>query len=684
MCGISGFIDFSRQNSSDGLREVARQMASSLAHRGPDDSGVWIDHGAGVSLSHRRLSIQDLTPAGHQPMESPSGRFMIIFNGEIYNHLAIRKTLTELSPALPMLRQDGKGTGIGCGTDLLWRGHSDTETLLAGFETWGIETTIKKTIGMFALAVWDKAERTLTLARDRMGEKPLYYGWNRGVFLFASELKALRAYSGFDAEINRDAIDLFMRQSCIPSPYSIYRGIYKLCPGTMLTLKNEVTVAPWNIDKPPLESFHGYGVSLHPYWSLPEVAERGKTHPFSGTETEAINQLEHILSEAVISQQISDVPLGAFLSGGIDSATIVALMQCNSSRPVKTFTIGFHEDSCNEANFARKVACHLGTEHTELYVSSEDSLAIIPRLPTLYDEPFSDPSQIPTFLVSQLARQHVTVSLSGDGGDELFGGYTRHSWLNQIWQKIGWWPLPVRKTISDMIRFLSPHQLQTVLSLLPSIERYHAPVYKAYRLAELLRADSPAAMYDICISRWQNNDGVVIGSKSALNLVPNNVLNRLDLLNMSEQIMLMDSVTYLPDDILVKIDRAAMGVSLETRVPFLDHRVVEFALSLPIELKIRNGQSKWILRQVLDKHVPKNLVERPKQGFGIPLGEWLRGPLREWAEQLLDESRLRSEGFLNPKVVRQRWLEHISERRDWEYHLWNVLMFQAWLEQDRI
>jgi len=665
------------------MREAARRMSSSLVHRGPDDSGVWFDYEAGLGLAHRRLAIQDLSPAGHQPMESPSGRFVIIFNGEIYNHLAIRKELSSFAHAQTIPPQDGSGTGANCEANQLWRGHSDTETLLAGFDYWGIEATIKKTIGMFAIAVWDKVERTLTLARDRMGEKPLYYGWNRGVFLFASELKAMRAYPGFDADINRVAINLFMRHSYIPSPYSIYRGIYKLCPGTMLTLKIEATMPPWDVDKPPVESFQGHGVSLHPYWSLLEVAEMGKTHPFSGTETDAVNELEQVLSEAVISQQISDVPLGAFLSGGIDSATIVALMQCISSRPVKTFTIGFHEDSCNEANFAKKVACHLGTEHTELYVSSEDSLAIIPRLPMLYDEPFSDPSQIPTFLVSQLAKQHVTVSLSGDGGDELFGGYTRHSWLNQIWQKIGWWPLPVRKTISDMIRYLSPHHLQTVLSLLPSIERYHAPVYKAYRLAELLRADSPAAMYDICISRWQKNDGVVIGSKSALNLVLNNVLNRLDLLNISEQIMLMDSVTYLPDDILVKIDRAAMGVSLETRVPFLDHRVVEFALSLPIELKIRNGQSKWILRQVLDKHVPKKLVERPKQGFGIPLGVWLRGPLREWAEQLLDESRLRSEGFLNPKVVRQRWLEHISERRDWEYHLWNVMMFQAWLEQER-
>lgn len=638
-------------------------MSATLIHRGPDDGGVWLDCEAGIALSHRRLSIQDISPAGHQPMKSPSARFMIVFNGEIYNHLAIRKELASFEP---------------------WRGHSDTETILAGFESWGIEATLKKTIGMFALAVWDKAERTLTLARDRMGEKPLYYGWNRGVFLFASELKALRAYPGFDSEINRNAISLLMRHSCIPSPYSIYRGIYKLWPGMILTLQKEAcSDSPWGVDEPPFEPFHGHGVSLRPYWSLLEVAELGHAQPFKGTETEAVNELECVLTEAVFSQQLSDVPLGAFLSGGIDSTTIVALMQSHSSRPVKTFTIGFHEDSCNEADFANKIACHLGTEHTELYVSSDDSLAVIPNLPTLYDEPFSDPSHIPTFLVSQLARQHVTVSLSGDGGDELFGGYTRHTWLKQIWQKIGWWPLPLRKTLSDIIRFLSPRQLHIFLSYLPSISRFHAPVYKAYRLAELIRADAPAALYDICISHWQNDDGVVVGGKSAFNMLSNKIPNRLDLLNMSEKIMFMDSVTYLPDDILVKVDRAAMGVSLETRVPFLDHRVVEFAWSLPVGLKIRGGQGKWILRQVLNKHVPKELVERPKQGFGIPLGAWLRGSLREWAEQLLDESRLRNEEFLNPKVVRHKWMEHISGRRDWEFHLWDVLMFQAWLEQER-
>lgn len=674
MCGITGFMDFSRQTGPAGMEANAREMSAALIHRGPDDGGVWCDCESGIALSHRRLSILDLSPAGHQPMESSSGRFITVFNGEIYNHLEIRKELDVLtgSPAASF-----RGAWQ-------WRGHSDTEALLAGFDAWGIEATLKKTVGMFALAVWDRAERTLTLARDRMGEKPLYYGWNRGVFLFASELKAMRVYPGFAREINRDAISLFMGRSCIPAPYSIYHGIYKLWPGTALTLKDEACSAPpWDMDKPPCGPFQGRGVSLRPYWSLPETAGRGQAKPFEGTEGEAIAELERVLTGAVVSEQISDVRLGAFLSGGIDSTTIVALMQANSSRPVKTFTIGFLEDGCNEAGFAKEVASYLGTEHTELYVSSDDSLAVIPRLPTLYDEPFSDPSQIPTFLVSQLARNHVTVSLSGDGGDELFGGYIRHAWLSRIWRKIGWWPLPLRRALSDAIRYLPPHRLHLLLSRLPGVGRFHAPVYKAYRFADLIRADSPASMYDICISRWRRDDGVAVGAGHSAGTLSDNLLGRLDSFSMPEKIMLLDSVTYLPDDILVKVDRAAMGVSLETRVPFLDHRVVEFAWSLPLHLKIRGGQGKWILRQVLNKHVPKELVERPKQGFGIPLGAWLRGPLREWAEQLLGESRLKGEGYLNPEAVRSKWTEHVSGRRDWEFHLWDVLMFQAWLEQER-
>ncbi|ABB32401.1 asparagine synthetase [Geobacter metallireducens GS-15] len=663
MCGITGFMDFSLQCGPDAMRANARRMADALMHRGPDDSGAWCDQGAGVGLAHRRLSILDLTPAGHQPMESRSGRFTIVFNGEIYNHQALRKELAAFEP---------------------WRGHSDTETLLAGFEAWGIEATLKRTVGMFALAVWDNAERTLTLARDRMGEKPLYYGWNQGVFLFASELKALRAYPGFDAEINRDAIALLMRHSCIPTPHSIYRGIYKLWPGTILTLRNTGRgIAPWDAADPPFKLFQGEGVSLRPYWSLLEAAEQGHARPFEGTESEAIGELERVLTEAVLAQQISDVPLGAFLSGGVDSTAIVALMQAHSSRPVKTFTIGFHEDDCNEAKYAGEIASRLGTDHTELYVSPGDSLAVIPRLPQLYDEPFSDPSHIPTFLVSLLAREHVTVSLSGDGGDELFGGYVRHTLLHRIWNNIGWCPLPMRKALSDKIRFLSPGQLQAVLRNLPFIDRVHAPVYKAYRLAELIRADSPASMYEICISHWQQDDPVVVGGQSPFHASSGRMPRQLDSFSLPEKIMLMDSVTYLPDDILVKIDRAAMGVSLETRVPFLDHRVVEFAWRLPLGLKIRGGQSKWILRQVLNRHIPKELVERPKHGFGIPLGTWLRGPLREWAEELLNESRLLREGFLDPRPVRQKWLEHVSGRRDWEFHLWDVLMFQSWLEQER-
>ncbi len=660
MCGLTGYFSSRPLNA----QETLTAMADVIHHRGPDDSGYWHDSEVGIGLAHRRLSILDLSRAGHQPMKSSSGQFVIVFNGEIYNHLEIRKELEKSSKAPD------------------WRGHSDTETILAGFNAWGIEATLRRSVGMFALAVWDKAERTLTLARDRMGEKPLYYGWNRGALLFASELKALRAYPGFDSEINRNALTLFLRYNYIPAPYSIYRGIFKLWPGTMLTLRQEgFGACPWDFDTPPLEPFQGQGVSLSPYWSLRDVAEQGQEHPFTGTENEAVDELERVITSAVQSQRISDVPLGALLSGGLDSSTIVALMQAHSSRPVKTFTIGFHEGDYNEAEYAKDIARHLGTEHTELYVTPDEALGVIPRLPMLYDEPFSDSSQIPTFLVSQLARKHVTVAVSGDAGDELFGGYNRHFLTSAIWRNIGWLPINIRRALALGITSVSPSRWDHLYSLVaPAIPNRLCTTRvgdKAHKLAEILAVKSQEMIYYNLLSHWKSPSDIVVGGHEP----PTLLTDRSPLAKVAEfehQMMYLDSISYLPDDILAKVDRAAMGVSLETRVPFLDHRVVEFAWRLPLALKIRNGQGKWILRQVLYKYVPKKLIERPKAGFGVPIDSWLRGSLKEWAEALLDESRLKREGYFNPVPIRQKWAEHLSGQRNWQYHLWDVLMFQSW------
>lgn len=617
------------------------RMGEAIAHRGPDDSGVWLDADAGIGLSHRRLSILDLSPAGHQPMASASGRYVIAFNGEIYNHLGLRRQLDD--PA--------------------WRGHSDTETLLAGFESWGIEQTLQRAVGMFAIALWDRETRTLTLARDRLGEKPLYYGWQGGVFLFGSELKALKQHSAFIGEVDRDALALYLRYGYIPAPYSIYRGIHKLAPGTLLQLHAG--------DRHLLEPM--------PFWSMKNVAERGQRETFQGSDLEAVAVLEEKLLDAVRLQQIADVPLGAFLSGGIDSSTIVALMQAQSTCPVRTFTIGFQEAGYNEAEHAKAVARHLGTDHTELYVTSTQAQAVIPRLATLYDEPFADSSQIPTYLVSQMAREHVTVSMSGDAGDELFGGYNRYAWATRILQR----PMPLRKLLAHGLMALSPrawNQLYLALiPVLPKSMRFVLPGDKAHKLASILGAESQVAIYRSLVSIWPVPADIVLGSKDPATLL-DEPSRWADVSEFEHRMMYLDAMSYLPDDILAKVDRAAMGVSLETRVPFLDYRVVEFAWQLPLSMKIRGGQGKWILRQVLYKYVPKELIERPKMGFGVPIDAWLRGPLREWAEGLLDESRLRQEGFFNPALIRRKWNEHLSGQRNWQAQLWVILMFQAWLE----
>lgn len=633
-----------------------RAMVSALRHRGPDGAGVWVNAEAGVALGHSRLAVLDLSDSGHQPMVSGSGRYVIVFNGEIYNHLALRAQL-----------QDGNSQQVN------WRGHSDTETLLAGIEAWGLEKTLKNTTGMFALALWDRQERTLYLARDRLGEKPLYYGWQKGDFVFGSELKAIKAHSSFEGEIDRNAITLLLRHSYIPGPYSIYKGVRKLPPGCFLKLSLG--------DRRLLETRLTEPVA---YWSLGDVVKAGIDHPFVGSDYDAVEALDGLLRNSVHQQMVADVPLGAFLSGGVDSSTIVALMQSQSSQRVKTFSIGYSEAGYNEAEYAKAVAQCLGTEHTELYVSPQQALDVIPRLPLLFDEPFSDASQIPTFLVSAMTRQHVTVSLSGDGGDELFGGYNRYFGTQRWWdriQTIPWW---ARRLASHGLMSVSPAGWDRIGRAIGGISgtesRRHNLGNNITKLAGVLNVDNDSSLYRHFVSHWLQPGAVVINGNEPPTLVTDPPL---ELNSIVEQMMVLDTLSYLPDDILVKVDRAAMGVSLETRVPLLDHHVVEFAWRLPLHMKIRNGQGKWILRQVLYKYVPKELIERPKMGFSVPIDSWLRGPLRDWAENLLDESRLRQEGFFNPEPIRQRWKEHLSGRRNWQYHLWDVLMFQAWLQQER-
>ena len=647
MCGLTGFWQRNGCSASD-AQATATSMAQRIIHRGPDDSGVWVDADAGIALAHRRLSILDLSLAGHQPMVSGSGRYMLVFNGEIYNHLSLRKELEK----------DGL---------MAWRGHSDTETLLASFDAWGIEVTVKKSIGMFAFAVWDKHNRTLTLGRDRLGEKPLYYGWQGDTFLFGSELKALKAHPDFRAEIDRNSLALLMRHNYIPAPYSIYQGIAKLQPGCLLTV-----------------SLNQRELHLIPYWSGRQVVEGGLAQPFTGSASEAVDSLERLLKDAVGQQMMADVPLGAFLSGGVDSSTVVALMQAQSSRPVRTFSIGFYEAGYNEAEYAKAVARHLGTDHTEWYVTAQDALNVIPRLPSLYDEPFADSSQIPTFLVSQMARQHVTVSLSGDAGDELFGGYNRYVLVQRLWNTLSLLPLRLRQQLGNLITGVSPHTLNSVLapfqSLLPFGLAQSNLGDKLHKGANVMVAKNSVELYSLLVSHWLQPEQLVIGASEPLTVLtdPTRQVKTDSFIN---QMMAMDMLTYLPDDILCKLDRAAMSVSLETRVPFLDCRVVEFAWHLPMEYKLRHGAGKWILRQVLYKYVPKRLIERPKVGFAVPIDAWLRGALRDWAENLLSESRLRQDGYFNPVPIRQKWAEHLSGERNWQNHLWDVLMFQAWLDE---
>jgi len=658
MCGITGIFGNLREEN---LSKAVSEMTKTLSHRGPDDKGIWIDAANKIALGHRRLSIIDLSSAGHQPMASPCGRFNVIFNGEIYNHLKLRKLLNSQNNTHH------------------WSGHSDTETLVTAFSQWGVEKTLDQLVGMFAVAVWDAQEKELTLIRDRLGEKPLYYGWSDGVFLFGSELKALRKYKGFNNQIDRNVLSLYMQYMYVPNPYSIFENVYKLEPGCIL--KMDMTALNQPPKEIPFAPFESQGLSIMQWYALSDVAKNGQKDLVKD-ENEAVELLEKTLTEAVQSQLITDVPLGAFLSGGVDSSVIVSLMQKLSSSPVKTFTIGFEESAFNEAIYAKEVSRHLGTEHHELYVTSSDAFKVIPHLPTLYDEPFADSSQIPTYLVSKLARESVTVSLSGDAGDELFGGYNRYLWGSRVWNKVRWMPLIMRQTLGMTINKIPVNMWDSIGNSLPNRSRVSSMGDKAHRMAHRLKkVKSLDDVYHSLVTEGYKEDDLVINDKATLITKLDNHDIVSGIVDSEHRMMLWDSLTYLPDDILTKVDRAAMGVSLETRIPFLDYRVAELAWRLPLDTKINNGETKWPIRQVLYKYVPKELIERPKAGFAIPVGQWIRGPLREWADDLLNETRMQHEGYLNPKLVQKLWRQHLSGSHDWTPRLWAILMFQAWIDK---
>lgn len=649
MCGINGF--FSKVSKEDSSIAIHR-MNKAIEHRGPDAFGVWYDEEINLYLGHCRLAIQDISNAGSQPMHSQCGRYVIVFNGEIYNHLKLRKKISK------------EGSSVN------WRGHSDTETLLVAFSIWGIKKTLENLVGMFAIALWDRQEKLLTLARDRIGEKPLYWGWQGNNLYFSSELKALKANPHFQPKVDRDSITLLLRHNCIPAPYSIYEGIEKLLPGHYIQLALS-------------DIYKSKQTTSLAYWSFNSIVESGIKRPFEGSPDEAIDELQQTLAYSIDEQMLSDVPLGAFLSGGIDSSTIVALMQNQSSKPIKTFTIGFEDKGYNEAVHARAVAKHLGTEHTELYIQPKDALSVIPKLSSIYCEPFSDSSQIPTYLVSQLASQHVKVALSGDGGDELFGGYNRYLMAQDIWQQSRKFPKKARKLISHVLRTFPSKSWDAIFKnltpVLPKPLRIRTPGDKMYKLAEVLTTDDKHEYYQKLTSHWQQPSDIVInGSEPATLITTASAWPETD--NFQHSMMAMDAQTYMTDDILVKVDRAAMANSLETRVPMLDHRIIELAWKMPLNYKIRNGEGKWLLKQVLFRHVPKQLIERPKMGFAIPLHDWLRTSLNDWAESLLDESILRQQGYFDPEPIRKMWLEHLSGKYNHQNQLWDILMFQAWLE----
>jgi len=652
MCGFSGFINLNP--SYDDPLVLLRRMGDQLAHRGPDDSGVWFDNDCSVGFSHRRLSIIDLSAQGHQPMFSASGRFVIAYNGEIYNHLELKKELLQ--------------------ANVVFRGGSDTEVLLAAIESWGIKQTLQRCIGMFAFSLWDKKEQTLSLVRDRMGEKPLYYGWQgKGVertFLFGSELKSLRQHPSWQGGIERDALANLLRYNYIPAPQTIHPGVYKLRPGHLLKLKKKNN-REWSEQE-------------ECWWSLQEVAQQARENPFTGSRAHAIDHLDKLLHDSIQGQSLADVPLGAFLSGGVDSSSVAAVMQATSNHPIKSFTIGFENSAYDESSNARAVANHLGSNHHEWIVTADDALSLIPKLPNYYDEPFADVSQIPTLLVSALAKQNVAVALSGDGGDELFAGYNRHQWAPSLLRKMQYFPEIIRKALAVLIESASPsgwdYFFKTIDSFLPRQLRVRHPGEKIHKIAMLLKQSGERELYETLVKIWP--DPIPLLNSNSYNLA-----DRYEELwniggSFTERMTRLDTVTYLPDDILTKVDRAAMSNSLETRVPLLDHRIVEFAAQLPLSMKIHQGTGKWILRELLDRYVPRDLIERPKSGFGIPIGSWLKDPLREWAEDLLSEQKLKNSGYFDVKQIREVWMQHTSGKKNQQYQLWSVLMFQAWLDSN--
>lgn len=636
MCGIAGFVT---GNSID-LAATIRAMTGVIQHRGPDDEGSWTDTQHGVALGHRRLAILDLSPGGHQPMQSVSGRYVLIYNGEIYNHRALRTALEEAGVAPE------------------WRGHSDTEVMLAGFDHWGIEPTLQRLNGMFAFALWDKADRSLTLARDRMGEKPLYYGVHDGTLLFGSELKALVAHPAFRPRIDRQALAAFMRLGYVPAPASIWQGIRKLPAAHWMTIaRDDITQ-----------------MVARPYWDIAEVARAGVASPRQ-TGPELANELEALLADAVGLRMEADVPLGAFLSGGIDSSLVAGLMQSRSTTPVRTFSIGFHDPAFNEAHHAKAVATHLGTQHTEFYVGMDEARDLLPALPHIWDEPFADSSQIPTFLVSRLARQHVTVALSGDGGDELFGGYNRHVTGAGIWNRVQAVPGGLRQLAAQALSHKTVGSVAEKVSAMIPGQRIAGLAARLPKVGAVVGAASPMDFYTRLISQWQE-EPVVLGADSRIVLSEPPAFE-----DFRNTMMFLDMTTYMVDDILVKVDRAGMASSLEGRVPLLDHRLVEFAWQVPIEAKIRDGRGKMILREILDRYVPRDLIDRPKSGFAIPIGQWLAGPLRSWVEDLIDPRRMREEGYLDPAIVADVWRRFLAGEVQLDTRLWCILMFQAWLRE---
>lgn len=643
MCGIVGYLTLDTDPRLHSYA-IAKAMTDAIVHRGPDSDGQWLDDASAVALGMRRLAIIDLSPAGAQPMISQCGRYALVFNGEIYNHKDLRAEL-EAQGRAPK-----------------WHGHSDTEVLLASIAAWGFADALKRANGMFAIALWDRKERELSLACDRFGEKPLYYGWVGRTFLFGSELKSLATHPSWRGEVDRGAVALLMRYGYVVAPHSIYRGIAKLLPGTVATLAKRRQV--------------GEAPKLTPYWSTHAMVQEARRRPLKIGDDEAVTEFQTLFREAVGLRMEADVPLGAFLSGGYDSTAVVAMMQTQATRPVRTFTIGFSEVGYDEAPFARAIAAHLGTEHTELYVSPQEAMNVIPKLPQLYDEPFADSSQIPTFLVAEMARRHVTVALSGDAGDELFGGYNRYFLSDRLLPLITAAPHTVRRTAASTINAVGARRIDAIYKAL-TLGRSHRLVGdRALKLASLLSARTRIDGYRELISAWHDAQALVPDAGE-----PKTALDNPSLpggLNFIEQMMVLDLVTYLPGDILTKVDRATMGVSLEGRMPFLDPKVAEFAWRLPFESKVQGGVGKRILKKLVHQHVPKSLMDRPKSGFGVPIEDWLRGPLRDWAESLLSTDALKADGYFNSDLVERHWRQHLSGERNWQVRLWPVLMFQAW------